>query len=935
MRRPTAMSLPTVRRASHPPRTWGTDSGARRRRPWTRVAAPARRSGRGPQRAPGPPIATPSSACSLSSATSSPARRSTGSRRSSRGAGGSATGGTGMPRRCRSPTGWSGPCTASCPRPDRSRSGPSSSGSRPSSPVTTCRTRRSSGSAWPATGARRPPRISSSPARTFGGARRSTPSSSRSSRTAGTASGCRSGSGAASRAGGSAIGRSATSSTSASGPPGCRRLSAPRRRISRRSTASGISAVEQPSCLRSSGRRCSATCSSAATPAFPPTSTSSGSWPPPPSVPISSATGWRRRRSSARRWRMGTGTSSCGRTCAPGSSESRLSSPLSNRISAWSPRSNGVASSSGCSTVLTRYPRPNHLLPRPVDRGLEPPKASVTVALSAVDQLADAFWDRFLELAPISATVNGDHRWDDRLPDPGPEGRAKARSLAAWVRDEAVAIAADGLSVEERITRDMLRVVGEVVLEDDLQRIDVLQVVDHMAGPQTLLPQLAQLQPADTPERFEAFMSRLRAYPAFMAANRELLREALASGLTAPRIVVERTIAQLERMLAIPIDEAVVPAMAQVASNADREAIRAAVRDEVYPADAAFLEALEGDYGAAVRLEPGIWSAPNGEAIYRSQIRHWTTLDLDPAEVHQIGLEELASIDAERRVIARAAGFGDDTAAYRQSLTVDPRNIPASRQALVDRAMEDIDRANAAAAVAFGQTPRSACRVMPVEEYKEKDAPFAYYYPPTPDGSRPGTYYVNTYDLETRLFSRLAATTYHEATPGHHFQIALEVESTDLNRFRRFGSRIVGGAYVEGWGLYAERLADELGLYRDEAERFGMLDGQAWRAGRLVVDTGLHALRWGRQRSIDYLLNEVGLSPTDATIETDRYICWPAQALTYKVGQREIERLRRELAERDGAAFDLRSFHDELLAHGSLPLATLARELPGWVSARV
>jgi uncharacterized protein (DUF885 family) len=234
----------------------------------------------------------------------------------------------------------------------------------------------------------------------------------------------------------------------------------------------------------------------------------------------------------------------------------------------------------------------------------------------------------------------------------------------------------------------------------------------------------------------------------------------------------------------------------------------------------------------------------------------------------------------------------------------------------------------------FRRTPRSQCRVIAVEEYKERDAPFAYYYPPSADTTRPGTYYVNTFDLPSRTYSRLASTTYHEAIPGHHFQISLESENTALNKFRRFAARFAGGAYVEGWGLYAERLADEIGLYRNEAERFGMLDAQAWRAARLVVDTGLHALRWTRQQSIDLLLS-AGLTETDAVIETDRYICWPGQALTYKVGQREIERLRREIAARDGDTFDLREFHDQLLGHGSLPLATLARELPNWVSTPV
>jgi uncharacterized protein (DUF885 family) len=464
--------------------------------------------------------------------------------------------------------------------------------------------------------------------------------------------------------------------------------------------------------------------------------------------------------------------------------------------------------------------------------------------------------------------------------------------------------------------------------------MDTLQVVDQMGGPQQLLPQICQFQQADTPEKLELFLARLHAYPKFMADNRELVREGLESGLTAPRIVAERTIAQLERMLAVPIDQAVVPSLVTVAREEDREKIRDVVRDEVYPADAAFLESLKGDYLEASRPENGIWSAPNGDELYRTQILRWTTLELDPREIHEIGLAELATIEVERQAISRGAGFGDDTVAYRASLASDPQNQAASKEALIERANEDIERAFELAPAMFRRAPVSLCRVIPVEEYKERDAPFAYYYPPSADTTRPGTYYVNTFDLPSRTFSRLAATTYHEAIPGHHFQIALEGENTSLNNFRRFAARYAGGAYVEGWGLYAERLADEMGLYRNDAERFGMLDAQAWRAARLVVDTGMHALRWTREQSIQTLLR-AGLTETDAVIETDRYIAWPAQALTYKVGQREIERLRREISARDGEAFDLREFHDQLLGHGSLPLATLASELPNWVTTPV
>jgi uncharacterized protein (DUF885 family) len=550
---------------------------------------------------------------------------------------------------------------------------------------------------------------------------------------------------------------------------------------------------------------------------------------------------------------------------------------------------------------------------------------------ASVNDLSDRFWEAILELNPTTATVYGDERYADRLEDPSPAGRAKTRALMERTKQEAEAIAPDGLSIEDRITRDMLVVIADLGIEEDTQGTHRLRVVDQIGGPQTILPQLCQFQPADTPERLEKFLTRLRAYPEFMAANAEILREGLSSGLTAPRIVAERTVQQLERLLAIPLEEAIVPAMAQVSNDADRQRVRDVVRDHVYPADAAFLDVLRGDYLAGTREEPGLWSAPNGDSLYRTQIRAWTTLDLEPSEVHQIGLDELAKVDAERRTIARSAGYGDDTKAYRAALAADPTNQPASKDELIQRAREDIERAMEVAPGYFGRLPRAGCDVKAVEEFKEKDAPFAYYFPPSTDGSRPGIYYANGYDLPSRKFSKLASTTFHEAVPGHHFQITLEMENPNLNTFRRLGSRMVGGAYVEGWGLYSERLADEMGLFRNDGERFGMLDAVAWRAARLVVDTGLHALRWDRQRSIDFLL-DAGLSETDAVIETDRYIAWPGQALTYMIGCREIERLRAEVAGRDGSRFDLRAFHDAVLGHGSLPLATLARELPNWVA---
>jgi uncharacterized protein (DUF885 family) len=548
-----------------------------------------------------------------------------------------------------------------------------------------------------------------------------------------------------------------------------------------------------------------------------------------------------------------------------------------------------------------------------------------------IDEIAARFWEDYLELAPTTATVYGDDRYDDRLDDPGPAGRAQVRELAERIRREAGEVPPEGLSVEDRITRDMLGIVADLAIEADDLAFHELRTLSHIDGAQTVLAQLAVFQPADTPQRLDSWLARLHGYGPFLDANIEILREGMASGRTSARIVAERTIRQLEGLLAQPVEESPVVVMSRVADDASRAQVLAAVRDVVRPADRRFLDMLRDEYLPSTREVPGLVSAPDGEALYRYAIRSWTTLDMDPRDVHQVGLDELAQIDAERLAIARDEGFGDDVDAYRLAVATDPANQAATQEELVARATEDITRAGEVAPRVFGRLPRAGCEVRPVEAFKEKDAPFAYYYPPSLDGSRSGIYYVNTYDLPSRTYSKLASTTYHEAIPGHHFQISLEMEHPSLNVFRRLGSRLTGAAYVEGWGLYSERLADELGLYRNQAERLGMLDAQAWRASRLIVDSGMHGLGWSRQASIDWLL-KTGLSETDAVIETDRYIVWPGQALSYMTGMREIRRLRRELEARDGAAFDIKRFHDELIGHGSLPLATLARELPAWVT---
>ena len=535
--------------------------------------------------------------------------------------------------------------------------------------------------------------------------------------------------------------------------------------------------------------------------------------------------------------------------------------------------------------------------------------------------LAERTWERTLELNPTLATIYGDERYDDRLDDPGPAGRAARRTLAHDTFAAAAAIPMASLDEEGRITRELLRLAAATDIADDETRMDLVGAVQQQ-GHQSLLPELVQFQKADTPERLERLLARLAAYPAVADSVIGLLDEGRAAGLTAARVVAERTVGQLERLLASPAAASPIVTLPAVAREADRERILDAVERYVRPADAGYLEALRA-YLPSTRDVPGLCSTPGGAERYAARIRAYTSLDVSPEELHRIGLEELETIEADRRVIARAAGHGDDTTAYRAALNADPAEIPPTPAALVERCSEDIRRAFDVAAAFFSRIPQAGCEVRAVDPLLERDAAGAYYYPPTTDGSRNGIYFVNTYDLPSRTYWTTASTTYHEAVPGHHFQLALEMELQGLPPFRTLGFWPQGTAYVEGWALYAELVADEAGLFRSEAERFGMLDGQALRAVRLVVDTGLHAFGWSRRKAFDTMV-AAGIHPTDASSETDRYIAWPGQALAYLTGRREIQRLRRERERREGAAFDIRRFHDDVLRHGKLPLAILA-----------
>jgi uncharacterized protein (DUF885 family) len=540
-----------------------------------------------------------------------------------------------------------------------------------------------------------------------------------------------------------------------------------------------------------------------------------------------------------------------------------------------------------------------------------------------VRQLADRYWEEFLATEPLFATQVGDERFDHLLPDPSSVGRRHRESVHRRALESLTKIDREALNQEGRTVLDVIETLATKELAAIEHRFDLFAAADHMWGPGTMLAQLEALQRADTAERLDRYLTRLSALPDFLGASTGLLKEAAQTGQTSPRLVVDRTIAQVERLLRLPPAES--PAISPVPEEdaEGRERVQQVLRDDVYPGYEAYLAGLR-DYRRGARETLGLGALPRGDDKYTAAILAWTTLPLDAKEIHERGVEQLARIQEERREAAGRVGAPDPESAI-ASFTGRGSNAFASREDVVRLAEEQVRRGWEAAPKAFGTLPKDNCAVKPIDRSREDDVG-EHYLPATADGSRPGVYFVNTKNPGNRPRHGLATTTYHEANPGHHFQIGLEQEATQRPALRRFGAELVGSAFCEGWGLYAERLADEMGLYQDEFERMGMLEMQAFRAARLVVDTGIHAFGWERDRAIDTMAS-TGIGRDTCEVEVDRYVAMPGQALAYTLGQLFIQERRAEASERLGSGLSLKDFHDRLLSLGSLPLPAIEREM--------
>jgi uncharacterized protein (DUF885 family) len=553
--------------------------------------------------------------------------------------------------------------------------------------------------------------------------------------------------------------------------------------------------------------------------------------------------------------------------------------------------------------------------------------------------LAQTYWDQRLETDPLEATAIGDRRFDDRLPDASPAARTADRARLQRLRGRVEAVPAQPLSAVDRVTRGLL--LGEI--DADLARAACELddwVVDAREGPQVGYLRLPELQPVKTVAEGRALAARWGKIGPAIDQEIANLRRGLAAGKVSTRAEVTRVLGQLDDLLAKPVAEWTLRAPAKTPHAdwppAERElfvaAVEGAVQDGIRPAFQRYRDLLRGEILPRARddAHPGIANVPGGAECYTRLIKVHTSLELPPAEIHRIGMEELARVQTEMRALGKEALGTDDLAEIRRRLLGDPKLNFSTRAEIQASARATLARAAAAEPRFLGHLPRTPCLVKPIDAFEEKDSPIAYYRPAAVDGSRPGAYYVNTYKPETRPRHEVEALAFHESIPGHHIQIALAQELTGLPEFRK---HVGVTAFVEGWGLYSEGLADELGLYSGPLQRLGRLSFSAWRAIRLVVDTGVHALGWSRERAITFMAQNAALSPGNVVNEVDRYIAWPGQALAYKLGELEIRRLRADAQRRLGARFDLRAFHDVLLGSGAVSLPVLRDQIDAWVAS--
>lgn len=554
---------------------------------------------------------------------------------------------------------------------------------------------------------------------------------------------------------------------------------------------------------------------------------------------------------------------------------------------------------------------------------------SAPSASAALASLADRAWTAALDAEPLSGTAVGESDYDGRLADNSPEGLARTDRELRALRRQAEQLAAAELTAAERVDRSALVAFIDAELAQQVP-LHAEWSVDPMLGPQVSLLTVGSYQPVGEPAQAGPALERWRRMGPYVDQHAANVRAALADGRAPAAALVRKVVAQLDDLLARPDAESALldPARQDRPkwTNSERDRFDAElaglVRDQVRPAFARLRSTLVEEILPAARPDDraGIGHLPGGAALYQQAIRGFGTVEMSAEEVHETGLREVARNGAELVELGGRTLGTTGLAATLERLRAAGELGFDSREEMVEAARVAVARAEEAVPGWFGLRHGAPCEVLPTPAHEEADSPPAQYRPPAPDGSRPGRFLVNTLHPGSRPRYALEATAYHEAVPGHHLQLDVAQRLTGLPAFRRHS---IAPAYAEGWGLYAELLADEMGLYSGDLDRLGARSFDALRSCRLVVDSGLHGLGWTRRQAIDFIREHTTMAERAAASEVDRYLAWPGQALSYKLGQLEITALREEARARQGGRFDVRRFHDVVLGQGGLPLVTL------------
>jgi uncharacterized protein (DUF885 family) len=554
-----------------------------------------------------------------------------------------------------------------------------------------------------------------------------------------------------------------------------------------------------------------------------------------------------------------------------------------------------------------------------------------------LNDLVSEYWEYSLKQSPIFASFIGDKRYNDQLDSQSEESIKRDAAMKRAYLAKFQAISTAGFPQQEKLNRE-LEIRG---IQRDLGFFDLnlWQIpVSQVDGIHIDLPQLVSVLAFESVKDYTDYISRLHQIPRLFDETISDMRLGMANGMMPPKFLLEKVVEQSNGIASAAPDKSPFAEPFQkfpeAFSDADKTRLKvegiAAIQNEVNPAYAKFTAFVKNDYVPRGRSEVGIWSLPNGDAIYKFMVRQSTTTDVEPEKIHQIGLQQVAEIEEQMQAVAKKLGY-KDFKALAAAIAADPKLHGQSREQILDLYRRYIDQMKPKLPTLFDRLPKADVIVLPVESFRENDAPDAQYIPGTPNGSRPGHVMVNTSNPQKRSLIDVEATAYHEGVPGHHLQGTIAQEDSLLPPFRQHA---FWGAYIEGWALYSERLGKEAGFYQDPYQEYGRLESEMWRAIRLVVDTGLHYKHWTRDQVVQYFHDHSAIDEVSVQSETNRYISWPGQALSYKMGQLQILDLRAKAQKELGASFDIREFHDQIIDSGALPLDVLAEQIDGWIAQK-